>query len=49
MGENLEQTWNSVDDYFESHLGLSDEVLDAALSDSNKARLPAINVTPAQG
>ena len=49
MGENLEQTWNSVDDYFESHLGLSDDVLNAALSDSNKAGLPAINVTPAQG
>jgi predicted O-methyltransferase YrrM len=49
VGENLEQTWNSVDDYFESQLGLSDDVLDAALSDSNKAGLPAINVTPAQG
>ena len=49
MGENLEQTWQSVDDYFESRLGLSDDILDAALSDSNKAGLPAINVTPAQG
>lgn len=49
MGENLEQTWQSVDDYFESRLGLSDDILDAALSDSSKAGLPAINVTPAQG
>ena len=49
MDENLEQTWNRVDEYFESHLGLSDDVLDAALSDSNKAGLPAINVTPAHG
>ena len=49
MGESLEQTWNSVDAYFEKHLGLTDEILEAALADSSSAGLPAINVTPAQG
>jgi predicted O-methyltransferase YrrM len=49
MGEDLDKTWSSVDEYFEHHLGLSDEALEAALNDSNAAGLPAINVTPAQG
>jgi predicted O-methyltransferase YrrM len=46
---NLEQTWTKVDEYFEKFLGLSDDILQAALDDSNSAGLPAINVTPAQG
>lgn len=45
----METTWNKVDDYFAQHLSFSDEVLEAALKDSNDAGLPAINVTPAQG
>ena len=49
MAENLEQTWTSVDEYFDQHLVLSDDVLEAALHDSDAAGLPAINVTPAQG
>ena len=46
---DIEQMWTSVDGYFEQHLTLSDDVLEAALHDSNAAGLPAINVTPAQG
>ena len=49
MVDSSEQTWTRVDEYFEHNLGLSDDILDAALSDSNSAGLPAINVTPAQG
>ena len=49
MSEDVDKTWTSVDQYFEEHLGLSDASLEAALSDSNSAGLPAINVTPAQG
>ena len=49
MGEDLDRTWMDVDQYFEQHLGLTDEVLEAALRDSSAAGLPAINVTPAQG
>ena len=44
-----DQTWTRVDEYFEQRLGLSDDILDAALHDSNSAGLPAINVTAAQG
>lgn len=49
VSANVEQTWTRVDEYFEKRLGLSDAVLDAALSVSNAAGLPAINVTPGQG
>lgn len=49
MAADVEQTWTRVDEYFEKHFGLSDDVLEAALSDSISAGLPAINVTPAQG
>jgi predicted O-methyltransferase YrrM len=49
MADNPDETWTSVDEYFERRLSLSDVVLDAALDDSNAAGLPAINVTPAQG
>jgi predicted O-methyltransferase YrrM len=49
MSEDPDRTWTSVDQYFEQHFGLTDEVLEAALSDSSSAGLPAISVTPAQG
>lgn len=45
----MEPIWNAVDEYFNARLSLTDDVLDAALADSTAARLPAINVTPAQG
>ncbi len=45
----MEQTWSNVDDYFNEHLSLTDEILEAALKDSTTAGLPPINVTPAQG
>lgn len=45
----MEQIWSKVDDYFTQHLSLTDEILDAALTDSTASGLPAINVTPAQG
>ncbi|GGX52433.1 O-methyltransferase [Streptomyces minutiscleroticus] len=44
-----ESVWNDVDDYFTTLLALSDDVLTAALRDSEAAGLPSINVTPAQG
>lgn len=44
-----DETWTRVDQYFEQHLGLADDILEAALHDSKSAGLPAINVTPAQG
>ncbi|MEU6671492.1 O-methyltransferase [Streptomyces sp. NPDC046727] len=43
------QLWDDVDDYFISHLSPDDEVLRAALRDSEAAGLPAIAVTAAQG
>lgn len=49
MAGELDETWTRVDEYFERHLGLSDDILEAALKDSISAGLPAINVTPAQG
>jgi len=45
----MESIWNAVDEYFNKRLALSDDALAAALADSTKAGLPAINVTPAQG
>jgi predicted O-methyltransferase YrrM len=49
VSESTERLWNRVDEYFEKHLELSDDVLEASLADSTSAGLPAINVTPAQG
>jgi predicted O-methyltransferase YrrM len=43
------QTWRSVDEYFAGQLLAQDPVLDAALEANALARLPAIDVTPAQG
>ena len=45
----MESLWTDVDDYFADRLALSDEILDAALSASAAAGLPAISVTPSQG
>ena len=44
-----EQTWQAVDDYVEQVVGTSDEALEAALARSDRAGLPAIAVSPAQG
>ena len=44
-----EDRWKEVDEYFSAALLESDPVLDAALSESEKAGLPAISVTPTQG
>ncbi|MEV8591679.1 O-methyltransferase [Streptomyces sp. NPDC052012] len=41
--------WHEVDDYFTAHLAPGDEVLDAALRDSEAAGLPSIAVAPNQG
>jgi len=43
------QVWNDVDDYFTTLLSPSDDALSAALSDSDAAGLPRINVAPNQG
>jgi predicted O-methyltransferase YrrM len=44
-----EEQWAAVDNYLTDLLIPSDQYLDAALEASNKAGLPAINVSPAQG
>ncbi|MFI9031031.1 O-methyltransferase [Streptomyces sp. NPDC053560] len=44
-----QQQWTAVDDYFTSLLAPADEVLEAALRDSDAAGLPHINVAPNQG
>jgi len=44
-----QEQWSQVDDYLVKLLVPSDEALDAALSESTKAGLPAINVAPNQG
>jgi predicted O-methyltransferase YrrM len=44
-----ERTWDNVDSYFVSLLGLLDPMLDAALADSDAAGLPPIHVAPNQG
>ncbi|MES5821444.1 O-methyltransferase [Streptomyces sp. RG80] len=41
--------WHDVDDYFAAHLTPDDEVLTAALRDSEAAALPPISVTATQG
>ncbi|MFJ4198784.1 O-methyltransferase [Streptomyces sviceus] len=43
------QFWDDVDDYFTAHLAPEDEVLRAALRDSEAAGLPSIAVTAPQG
>ncbi|MET7702008.1 O-methyltransferase [Streptomyces sp. NPDC005485] len=43
------QLWNDVDDYFTTLLAPSDDILTAALRDSDAAGLPPINVAPNQG
>ncbi|MEU6445609.1 O-methyltransferase [Streptomyces sp. NPDC046979] len=43
------QLWEDVDAYFDSHLTPDDPALEAALRESEAARLPAVNVTAAQG
>ncbi|MFI5679474.1 O-methyltransferase [Streptomyces cellulosae] len=43
------QLWDAVDDYFTAHLSPEDDVLDAALRDSEAAGLPHIAVTAPQG
>lgn len=44
-----QETWTKVDRYFADLLVGSDPVLEAALSDSDKAGLPSIHVSPNQG
>ncbi|MFJ4470817.1 O-methyltransferase [Streptomyces sp. NPDC089424] len=43
------QIWDTVDAYFGTHLAGDDEVLQAALRDSDAAGLPPIGVTASQG
>ena len=43
------QRWDDVDEYFSAHLAPDDDVLQAALRDSEAAELPPINVTAPQG
>ncbi|MFD0254212.1 O-methyltransferase [Streptomyces sp. NPDC127113] len=43
------QLWEDVDAYFSSHLTPDDPALEAALWESEAARLPAVNVTATQG
>ncbi|MER6204783.1 O-methyltransferase [Streptomyces sp. NPDC001642] len=43
------QLWDDVDDYFIGHLAPEDEVLTAALRDSEAAGLPEIAVSAAEG
>lgn len=45
----LQEKWTAVDDYFETHFIDHDPVLAEALSASETAGLPAINVAPNQG
>jgi len=44
-----EELWATVDNYLVSLLSPSDDALDKALSDSDAAGLPPINVAPNQG
>ncbi|MEV6945905.1 O-methyltransferase [Streptomyces sp. NPDC051172] len=43
------QLWDDVDEYFTTHLSRNDDILEAALRDSDAAELPQIAVTPLQG
>ncbi len=44
-----DRSWEAVDDYFSSTLGISDRVLDEALARARRAGLPPIQVSPNQG
>src|SRR5204862_8226196 len=44
-----EELWNKIDEFLSQKLGTSDDLLEAALRDSEKAGLPGIQVTPNQG
>jgi predicted O-methyltransferase YrrM len=44
-----QDTWNAVDRYLTETLVAQDAVLEAALGESERAGLPAINVSPPQG
>jgi predicted O-methyltransferase YrrM len=44
-----EQTWADVDSYFVNTLTPADDTLSAALTDSDRSGLPAIQVAPNQG
>src|ERR1700748_3910078 len=44
-----EAMWTAVDAYLADHLTAKDEVLEAALRESEAAELPPIQVTPLQG
>ncbi|MEN3583036.1 O-methyltransferase [Streptomyces sp. ZYX-F-203] len=46
---NETRLWQDVDDYFDSHLAPEDEVLRAALRDSDAAGLPSVQITATQG
>ncbi|MFG2546545.1 O-methyltransferase [Streptomyces sp. NPDC048594] len=43
------QLWEDVDAYFDTHLTPDDPALEAALRESEAARLPPVNVTATQG
>ncbi|MFE0799081.1 O-methyltransferase [Streptomyces sp. NPDC058812] len=43
------QLWDDVDAYFTTHLTPGDDALEAALRESDAARLPQVNVTAGQG
>jgi predicted O-methyltransferase YrrM len=43
------QLWDDVDAYFSAQLSPDDDVLQAALRDSEAAELPMINISPPQG
>ena len=47
--KEVEERWTAVDDYLAERLVKDDPALEAALRDSEKAGLPAIQVTPTQG
>src|SRR5690349_20715196 len=49
MGQMSKDQWTAVDRYLTDMLVPPDPVLDAALRESAKAGLPAINVAPNQG
>jgi predicted O-methyltransferase YrrM len=44
-----EELWDKIDEFLSQKLVTSDDLLEAALRDSEKANLPGIQVTPNQG
>jgi predicted O-methyltransferase YrrM len=44
-----EELWDKIDEFLSQKLGTSDDLLEAALRDSEKANLPGIQITPNQG